>query len=277
MPSRLWMRLAKLGIALLIAYLIVAYALVITITIRREIKILDPPSTISVFQQEKSTTTLEGNVCNVFGDPVPHAVITLNDHLVQANNRGGFSLNNIKPGRHTLEIFAGDYEKYSREINVEEGINRASIKYDTGLWPQIFLVDFHIFYKDHDVVLGILGFANGTTDSIYISKAILYNPRKEIVADLLHDLDGFKYYSELSSKIQIVSEPQKALQWAPRMVQNGEFPPIKGEFRPGPYTLEVHYGSEKDHENGQYYVFTITDHLDLANDWNPHLQEEPQL
>lgn len=275
MFSRFWMRLAKLGLVLLISYLIVAYALLITITIRRELKILDPPKAISVFQQEKTSTILEGNVCNVFGDPVPHAVIAVGDSLIQADNRGAFSLNNLQPGRYTLEIFAGDYEKYSKEIHIEEGTNRPSIKYDTGLWPQVFLVDFHIFYKDHDEVLGILGFANGTADPIYISKAVLLNPRKQVILDLLGDLGGFEYYSDLSSKIQLVHTPEKALKWAARLVQNGEFPPIQGDFRPGPYTLEVHYGNLKDHEKGRYSIFTITDHLDLNSNWNPHLQQNP--
>lgn len=272
MHSRFWLRLAKLGFILLLAYLLFAYTCLITIIIRTELGILDATKVITVFnQEEKGPCTLQGQVRNVFGDPVPFAVIVVAGRLGQADNTGVFTLQNLNPGRHTLEIFAGDYEKYAKEIQLETGLNSPPIKYETGLWPQAFLVDFHIFYKENDEILGIVGFANGTPDAIYIERATLLSPKGEVVTDILHDRDGFDYYANFSSKIEIVTKPQKALKWAGRTVQSGEFAPLQGNFRPGPYTLEVHYASAKGHEMGQYQVLVITDHLDLDRDWNPHI------
>ena len=271
MFSRFWIRLGKFGLFMLLAYLLMAYIVVVTIIIREELSIVDAGKVISVLNPSKGLSTMEGQVRNIFGDPVPFGVIIVGDHLVQADNTGAFRVTNLTPGRHTLEIFAGDYARYTTEIQIDEGINHPAIKYEAGPWPQVFLVDFHVFYKENDEIFGMVGFANGTTEPIFIERASILSPGGEAITDILHDNDGFDYYMGLSNKLEVVLEPQKALKWAPRMVQGGEFAPVKGYFPPGPYSLEVHYAFQEGHDLGQYFVFTITDHLDLDNNWAPHL------
>ena len=270
MFSRFWMRLGRFALILLLAYVLVAYLAVVTIILREEIAIIDASRVIPALSTQESLSTVEGQVRNVFGDPVPFRVIIIGDHLAQADNTGAFRITNLKPGRHTLEIFAGDYAKYTREIQIEEGINQPTIKYETGLWPQVFLADFHVFYKEYDEIFGMVGFANGSSEPVYIEKASILDSRGEVITDILHDHDGFAYYSGLSNRLEIVEEPQKALKWGARMVQGGEFAPVKGHFPPGPYSLEVHYAFQAGHELGQYQVLTITDHLDLDSSW-PHI------
>lgn len=271
MVSRFWFALGRVSLLLLVMYLILSYVLLITIILRQEITILDASKAISVFNTKKGDSSLQGQVRNVFGDPVPFSVIIFGEHIVQADKTGTFTLAHLASGRYTMEIFAGDYEKYSREVQIETGVNSPTIKYDTGLWPQIFLVDFHIFSKNSDEIIGIVGFANGTTELIFIQQATLLNPQGEVITDVLHDHDGFNYYANLSNKLEIVENPQKALKWAPRMVQGGEFPAIKGSFLPGIYTLEVHYAFQKGHDLGQYRVLTMTDLLEPDKNWDPHL------
>lgn len=271
MLSRFWLRLGKLGLVLLGSYLVFAYIVVVTLIVREELTIVDASKVISVVKSAPGTSTLEGQVRDVFGDPVPFGVIILGDHLVQADNTGAFRITNLNPGRFTLEIFAGDYAKYSREIQVEEGMNHPTIKYEVGLWPQVFLVDFHIFYKGDGEIYGMVGFANGTNEPIYIEQATIINPKGEVIVDVLHDNDGFQYFADLSNRLEVIEQPQKALKWPGQMVQGGEFPSVKGHFPPGPYTIEVHYAFQAGHDLGQYQVLTITDHLDLEKHWTPHL------
>ncbi|HHY15337.1 MAG TPA: carboxypeptidase regulatory-like domain-containing protein [Firmicutes bacterium] len=275
MLSGIWWRLCRVGIIILLIYLTAAYACLITIIIRKEVRILDAAKVISALSTgnkvDPALGVLEAQVRSVFGDPIPHAVILLADRLVQADNTGNFRIINIKPGTYTLEILAGDYEKYAREIKIEAGVNSPPIKYDLGLWPQDFLVDFHIFYKDAGEVLGIAGFANGAEEPIFIERATILDPSGKVITDILHDNDGFAYYADLSSRLEIVNEPQKALKWPPRMWQSGEFAPLAGNFPPGPYSLEVHYAFATGHKLGQYRVLVITDHLDWDSNWNPHL------
>jgi hypothetical protein len=271
LPSRFWIRLGKFGLTILLAYVVMAYMIVFTIIVREELTIVDAKRIIPALSSTESLATLEGQVRNVFGDPVPFAVLILGDHLVQADNIGAFRITNLKPGRHTLEIFAGEYAKYMREIQVEAGMNYPTIKYESGLWPQVFLVDFHVFYKENDEIFGMVGFANGTNEPIYIERASIINPSGEAITDIFHDRNGFDYYLDLSNKLEVVHEPQKALKWAPRMVQGGEVTPLKGYFPPGPYSLEVHYAFQEGHNLGQYHVLTVIDYLDLEDNWDPHL------
>lgn len=275
MFSGLWWRLCKTSIIILLIYLLAMYTFLITIIVRKELQILDATKVISVLSTgskvDPSLGVLQGQVRNVFGDPIPHAVILLANRLVQADNTGNFQLENIDPGHYTLEILAGNYEKYMREIKIEAGVNSPPIKYDLGLWPQKFLADFHIFYRETGQIYGIVGFANGREEPVFIEKATLLDPSGKVVTDILHDDDGFSYYANLSNRLEIVTEPQKALKWAPRMWQSGEFAPISGFFPPGLYSLEVHFAFSKGHELGQYRVFVITDHLDWDNNPNPHL------
>lgn len=271
MRPNIWYHLLKTVIILLLAYLAVVGTLLITTIIRNELKILDGTEVVSVLTSSPGTVILRTQIRNVFGDPVPYGVVFINNRIVQGDSTGTFEAASLKPGRYTIQIFAGGYEKYSWEIQIEEGMNSPPIKYETGLWPEFFLVDFHIFFRDDSQVLGIVGYANSSEEPIYIRQATLLNPQGEVITDLLHDNDGFKYYADLSSKVDIVEEPQKALKWAPRMWLSGEFPPIKGDFRPGLYTLEVHYGTFDDHKLGRYRVLQIQDHLDLESNWNPHL------
>lgn len=274
MFSHFWRRLGKLALFAILSYLFLAYVLVFSIILRQEFTIFEATRVISVFNPQKGECTLKGQVRNVFGDVIPHAVVIVGNYITQADNMGVYSLTNLEEGRYKMEILAGDYEHYQKEVQLEPGTNTPTIKYDSGLWPQVFLVDFHIFFKEHNQIFGMLGFANGTEQELYIERATLLSPTGEVITDLLHDGDGFAYYLDLSNKLELVEEPQKALKWAPRMVQNGEFAPIEGYFRPGPYSLEVHYAFEEGHKLGQYQIFTITDHLDLANDWNPHLPND---
>ena len=271
MRSNLWCHLLKTGIIVLLIYLVVVYTILITTIIRNELSIVDGTQVVSVLTSPPNSGVLHTQIRNVFGDPVPYGVVLINNHLVQGDNTGFFKVPSLKPGRYILQILAGGYEPYSREIQIEDGMNSPPIKYETGLWPDSFLVDFHIFFTENGQVLGIVGYANGSEEPIYIERSTLLDPRGEVITDLLHDNDGFNYYAGLSSKIEIVEEPQKALKWAPRTWLSGEFPPIQGSFLPGLYTLEVHYAGLENHKLGKYQVLQIQDHLDFENNWNPHL------
>ncbi|NLJ80097.1 MAG: carboxypeptidase regulatory-like domain-containing protein, partial [Firmicutes bacterium] len=267
MYSNPWLRFLKTSLIFVLAYLLLASAFTIIIIIRSELRILDAQQVLSLTGQSPQQGVLRGQVRNIFGDPVPHAVVLLENRFVQGDNTGRFEISNLNPGRYTLEILAGGYEKYRREVQVETGINNPPFKYETGLWPQTFLVDFHLFYQEDARLLGIMGFANGSSQPLFIQSALLFNPLGEMILDLLADNGGFSYYAGLSNKLEIAEEPQRALKWAPRMWQSGEFPPIEGFYQPGIYTLKVYYGFEEEHQSGQYRVFTISDHLDLEKSW----------
>ena len=155
MRSNLWCHLLKTGITVLLIYLVVVYTILITTIIRNELSIVDGTQVVSVLTSPPGSGVLRTQIRNVFGDPVPYGVVFINNRIFQGDNTGFFEVPSLKPGRYTLQIFAGGYEQYSREIQVEDGLNSPPIKYETGLWPEFFLVDFHIFFRDNSQVLGI--------------------------------------------------------------------------------------------------------------------------
>ena len=54
MASRFWLRLGKLGLLCLLAYLLLAYTIVVTIILRAELSIVEATKVISVFQTPSS-------------------------------------------------------------------------------------------------------------------------------------------------------------------------------------------------------------------------------
>ncbi len=269
MSTRSWKRVALAALVVVALYgLGVAYLLITTI-IRNELEIWGGRE-VPVLAKPANPAHFHTCVRNVFGDPLPYAVVYIAGRVGQADSTGLVEMTNLHPGRYEMSIFAGGYQPLTMEVQLEPGLNSPVIKYDTGLWPEYFLVDFHIYYSSDQRLLGILGFANGSPEPIYIHRAALISPQGEVITDFLHDHDGFAYYADLSTKIKVVEEPQKALVWPARTWQPGEFPPIPGLFRAGLYTLEVHYGNENEHRTGEYRIMQITHHLDYELTGNPH-------
>lgn len=60
MFSRFWIRLGKFGLFTLIAYLLMAWIVIVTIIIREELAIVDATKVISVFNPAQGSSTIEG-------------------------------------------------------------------------------------------------------------------------------------------------------------------------------------------------------------------------
>lgn len=270
MGKHFWIRIARATAMVVIAYGVIVFSILYITIIRNELRVFGGEKSVPVLSNPLGQAHIRSYVRNVFGDPLPYAVVHINGRVAQADNTGLVELNNLKPGRYEMDIFAGNYQPRTIEVHLEGGHNSPVIKYDTGLWPEYFLVDFHIYYSGDQRLLGLTGFANGSDEPIFIHRAELISPQGEVITDFLHDHDGFAYYADFSSKIEVVGEPQLALKWPPRTWQPAEFPPIPGLFRSGMYTLKVHYGDATEHQSGRYRIFEITDHLDYELTGNPH-------
>ena len=270
MGKRSWERIVYTVMLVVVVYGTAVAALLAITIIRSELQIWGGREAVAALSRPANPAHLQTYVRNVFGDPLPYAVVHVAGRVGQADNSGLIELFDLHPGRYNMTVFAGGYHPLTLDVTLEPGYNSPILKYDTGLWPEYFLVDFHIYYSEDQRLMGICGFANGSSESVYIRHARLLSPQGEVITDFLHDHDGFSYYADLSTKIKVVEEPQKALLWPPQTWQPGEFPPIPGIFHFGLYTLEVHFGSEEEHQLGQYQIVQITDHLDYELTGNPH-------
>lgn len=264
-------RVLRVGIASLVAYLAIGYIVFVATLVRWEVGLLPPARPVSSIASRDTGVygTITSQVRNVFGDPVPYAVVHIGGRTIQADQNGNFILEGLAPDRYVMEIFAGGYERYKWEITVGEGNNTPIIKYDSGLWPEKFLADFHVFYASNDRLFGLVGFANGSHETIYVSSATIIDPNGNAIIDVLRQHDGFNYYNYLSNKVEVVETPEPALRIPSKAWVNGEIPPITGPFPPGTYHLEILYGNQEEHEKQQYQRIQYSDQGD--NNWNPHL------
>lgn len=271
-PYNFWRRLLRVGVYTLLTYLAIGYIVFGATIIRWEISLLpSQPVTTPVAKESNNYGILNTRIRNVFGDPVPYAVIHINNQLVQADNEGRVNLAGILPGRYRMEIFAGGYHPYEWEIQIEPGTNSPVIKYESGLWPSDFAVDFHVFFFEDSTVFGTVGFANGTDEPLYIHRAVIYNPAGEEELELLQENDGMDYYNNLASKLAIINEPQPALKLPANSWITGELPPLDGPMEFGEYVLEVQYAPLKEHRQNNYRIHRVTDELEEDGNWDPHL------
>lgn len=273
MNSNFWRRFFYIGLFSLIAYLLIGCTVWISTVLHYEINLLPvfQRQVIPASKDSGSYGTVATYIQNVFGDPIPYAVVYVDGRIAQADNNGFFKLEGLFPARYTLQIFAGGYQSYKWEITVEEGINEPVIKYDTGLWPEYFLGDFHILSNVPNKLFPIVGLANGSEQTIYVQKAIIHDASLKPLLDLMAIPDIIEYFSSLSSKVTIVNEPLRALKIPPKLVISGNVPPIAVDKHYETYFLEIHFGTEREHEKQEYQITRINTKLDTSGKWNPHL------
>jgi len=265
-------RFISIIIGLICVYTAIAYIVLFTIILRHDIQLFEPkhPSLTSLAQKQQ-LGSLSARVHNVFGDPIPYAVVFIDGRVVQADATGFFTVENLVPQQYKLEIFAGEYQPYEWHVLIEPGTNNPTIKYDTGLWPQFFLPDFHVFHNNTYKMFGLIGFANGSNQPIYIHRASIYNPQGDLSLDLFASWENIEYFLTLSTKIEYIDTPRPALLLPAKTWVVGEIPPVQIDVLDGNYYLEIHYGTAADHERGTYQVLRIEDYLDTEPNWNPHL------
>lgn len=266
-----WQRVLKIALYSFIAYVAIGYLVFILVLLHHEISLLPDSQPVTVSVSSDINATLSARVHNIFGDPVPYAVIVIDNQITQADSTGFFTIENLEPKRYALEIFAGEYQPYNWDILIDKGTNNPTIKYDTGLWPQFFLPDFHVFHNNSNQLFGLVGFANGAKEHLYIHRATIYDSEEKMILDLFTNPDILEYYQMLSNKVEITSTPQTALKLPPKTWISGEIPPIDSQLTEKFYYLEIHYGTEKDHLKGTYQVRQIIDSLDADSNLNPHL------
>ncbi len=267
-----WKRLFKMVVCCLISYVVLGYVIFAFVILHYEVNLLsDNKPALAITDNNGAGGILSTRIHNIFGDPIPHAVVFIDGRVVQADATGFFIVENLKPQRYFLEIFSGEYQPYKWEVLIDEGTNNPPIKYDTGLWPQFFLPDFHVFHNHTNELFGLVGFANGSDQPLYIHRATIYDPDGNIILDLFEHPELVEYYQVLSTKVELVTTPQQALRLPSKTWINGEIPPINTSTASGIYQLEVHYGTTADHQNGIYKVRRVEDVLRANPNWNPHL------
>ncbi|MGE5576570.1 MAG: carboxypeptidase regulatory-like domain-containing protein [Syntrophothermus sp.] len=221
---------------------------------------------------EKASVT--AFVCNIFGDPVAGAQVRIGQVQAMTDTRGYFLLEEVPLGPQELVVKAAGYQPLIRKIPVDNGRNIVDMKYDTGLWPNDFRVDFHVFANVDRTgslkLFGEVGVANGGSDAYYLLDASVSGPNDEQVQDLLETEDDYRDFAGSYGDDNFVARPRMAVVFAPQTHDKVDLKPHPGPVLGGEYKLTVVYASGEDWARGQSQTMVLTAHAFLDSDWNPH-------
>jgi len=218
--------------------------------------------------------TVEGVVCDVFGDPIPGAVLRILDTAVTADHSGRFRIEDVPLGPAQLVIEAEGFQQAAVAISVEPGVNYPQIVGDTGLWPADFSVRFHVFTNspengDTQLLFGLVEIANPRKDAVFISQIEVRDPNWEMVHDLLESEAVINHISQ-TYDLQLATNPVPAyvIPSRSRVVLELDALPQPAA---GMYHLLLVYAAPDDHRQGRFQIIHLADEMDFDPDLDPHI------
>lgn len=213
-------------------------------------------------------------VHNVFGDPVPGAIVELNGQRLVAGEGGLVGFVDVPARLHTLRIEAEGYRPLQMNLRVNEGLNEPIIKYDSGLFPADFAVDFHVFHakdpqEQQDVFIQ-MGWSNGTQDPILIRWFEIVDQHGNHLAPILDSPEGYHRLALMHTALRLVTLPY-ALELRPQQNVTVDLPIVQAvPEQLGAVKLRLFYGTAEQHAANRYDELELVTYPALEPDFNPH-------
>lgn len=221
-----------------------------------------------------STGEVKGYVCNRFGDPLPGASISLADRHTVTGASGDFYFASIPMGDRSITLEAEGYKSISRMVKIDAGSNYLEFKYEQGLFPSNFALDFHVYYTDSSLEQGRcfseIGIANGAAENYYLIDLVVYNPLGVEALDLLKSEDDYREITGTLSDSNFVSKPRMAVFYRPGEYYPINLPPLANPIAGGIYTLKAVYASQTQWNADLATMEVLETECLLDDDWNPH-------
>lgn len=214
------------------------------------------------------------SVRNVFGDPVPGAMVELNGERLITGEGGVVEFLDVPARLHTLHIEAKGYHPLQMTLRVNEGLNEPIIKYDSGLFPADFAVDFHVFHandpkEEQDVFIQI-GWSNGTQHPVLIRWFEVTDQNGKRLAPILDSPEGYRRLSLMYTALKLVTQPY-ALELRPLQTVTIDLPLIQAvPEQLGAVRLRILYGTAEQHNANDYEELEFIVYPVLETDFNPH-------
>ncbi len=215
-----------------------------------------------------------GLVCSVFGDPLPGVSVTLAKQHTVTDETGAFFFEYIPMGNQLIRLDCDGYQILSRRVKIDAVDNLLEFKYESGLFPANFAVDFHIYYTKESLeqgrCFGEIGFANGSSENYYLSDLVIYSPLGVEILDLLRTAEDFRAITGTRSDSNFIAKPKMAV-----LVRPGEFfrinlPPLANPLTDAIYSLKCVFSTQKQWDAGSATMEILETVCILDDDWNPH-------
>lgn len=268
-------RAVRVGVITLVAYVAVGFfALISTFMVEMGVtQTVVAPHAFSA----PPTGEVEGSIRNVFGDPVPSAIVHLDGFQTKTDADGTYRIRQVETGKHRFLIEAEGYNALTFDLLVEDGRNVPLIKYETGLRPIGVMLDFHVFWSERDSPPSLYahaGIANGTMHRLFISGLQIRRQHStEVIHDFLSDTKSFERMAIYYSEVDIATAHGLALTLPPhRVISPIEMPPVPLDSIEGLGAFEfiVHYALGDNYAHQQERVLHITAEPVREDDYNPH-------
>lgn len=212
-------------------------------------------------------------VHDIFGDRVPYPTVRFGDRGVTGDASGYYALSDVAVGTYEVEVDAGGFEPRAFRYSVYEGENSPRIKYTTGLWPQEFALDFHVFYagENSDKLYGIVGVANPFAKPVYIHTLKVEEVGGKVIQDFVADVDTLQNFVLTYPSIQLALEPVPAAVISPRssLGQIELTPFAAANSSSGKYRLVVTFTVGKN-DSGKEERAVKAAVTEREDDYNPH-------
>lgn len=220
------------------------------------------------------TGVVTGKVCDVFGDPLPGVSVTLAGKHTVTGEKGEFSFPRIPMGHQQLALEAEGYKPFTQVVRIDAGSNYLEFKYDHGLFPNSFALDFHIYYTEASLeqgrCFGEIGIANGSSENYYLLELVVYNPLGVESLNLLKTEDDYREITGTLSDTNFVSKPRMAVFYQPGEHYIINLPPLPNPIADGLYTLKCVYASQAQWDASLAIMELLETQCVLDDDWNPH-------
>lgn len=280
-PDELRQRLGRLLVCIAMAY--VGFAGVAAgILVQRGASMTAAVSTPSNSAAEPPETArpevraiLTGKVRNVFGDPVPGAELRISAKALTTGPDGAYRLEEAPLGPHEIVVEAPGYATLKVWVDIQPGLNEADLKYDSGLKPERFATDFHVFVNKPisgpERLYATIAFANPEDQDYLVEDMVVYDPMGQPVYDLTGDFEELTRLATALGELPVVSQPQPGMVIPAGGVYSNDLPPAPHPIPNGRYVLMVKYRPAFRSGKVRVHVLSVVDVADVDEDWNPHL------
>lgn len=219
---------------------------------------------------------LTSRVHDVFGDGIGSPTVRIGSVTVIGDATGAFLVEAIPAGVYEVEVSADGYMSKRFTYRVQEGDNSPRIKYDTGLWPNSFAIDFHAFHSrpGSPQTYGVIGIANPLDSPVYIHELFVADERGVIVFDALATVEMMQTFTLIHPNANLTLEPHPAVVLQPRsIIAQIEMPPHQSsetESPPHAFIATARYSLGRNAPPGERMEISRLAYRTLEEDYNPH-------
>lgn len=214
---------------------------------------------------------------SIFGDHVGGAEIVVGGrHKKTTDEFGVASFSGLTAGDVDVTISAAGYRDISLQVFLGPGKNLVVFRNETGLVPDGFAVDFHVFWNTMSGgmarAIAEISLYNGRKAPVYVTECDILYPGEASVLRLLGSEEAFADFVGTYSTADILDQPEIAIKIGADQVVYADPVVLPGSPRDGEvYTLRLVSTSDLSAPRDRWDTVTLEDEMDYDGDWDPHV------